>query len=192
MAKVCTKCKIEKNLEDFGTKSSGKDGKGARCKECENRVKRERRSSDPEAVRARDRAWHANNRDRRNARTKAYYVENSAKMMAQMKEFLKSNPEHGLWKLAKGRAKKHGIPFTITKEDINIPEFCPVLGMKLAFGDMQSRESSPSLDKIVPELGYVKGNIAVISYRANKIKNDGSSDEHRRIADWMDSFAPPN
>ena len=90
---------------------------------------------------------------------------------------------------ARSRAKKLDIPFEITIEDIVIPEFCPVLGIKLAYGGMKERDSSPSLDKRVPELGYVPGNIAVISHLANRIKNTGTAEQHRRIAEWMEEEA---
>ena len=87
---------------------------------------------------------------------------------------------------AKDRANKFNLPFNLTEEDAVIPEFCPILGIKLAYG-AANRESSPSLDKIIPSLGYVKGNVAVISNRANRLKDNGTSGEHRRIADWMDA-----
>jgi hypothetical protein len=89
---------------------------------------------------------------------------------------------------AKKRSKKTGVPFTITESGFIVPEICPILGIKLEKGRINgSLDTSPSLDKIRPELGYVPGNIAVISYRANRIKNDGTAEEHRKIADWMDA-----
>lgn len=98
------------------------------------------------------------------------------------------DPIDYLWSRAKGRANKHGLPFTITRQDIQIPAYCPILGIELKHGgSLSERGSSPSLDKIIPQLGYVLGNIAVISHRANNIKNNATADEHRRIADWMDS-----
>lgn len=97
------------------------------------------------------------------------------------------DPIDYLWSRAKDRANKHELPFTITRRDIHIPTHCPILGTELKYGGgLSERETSPSLDKIIPELGYVPGNIAVISHRANLIKNNGTADEHRRIADWMD------
>lgn len=88
---------------------------------------------------------------------------------------------------ARARAKKVGVPYSLTRENITIPEYCPILGIKLERGPVQERHNSPSLDRIYPELGYIPGNVSVISYRANCIKNNGSADEHRRIADWMDA-----
>jgi hypothetical protein len=87
---------------------------------------------------------------------------------------------------AKCRAKKKGVPFTITEDDITVPEFCPILGIKLRKGTRKVHHDSPSLDRLIPELGYVPGNVFVISNRANAIKNTGTVEEHRRIADWME------
>lgn len=80
---------------------------------------------------------------------------------------------------AQKRAKAKGIPCTITIDDIIIPEFCPILGMPLARarGIGCARSNSPSLDRINPLLGYIPGNVAVISRRANTMKTDASSDE---------------
>jgi hypothetical protein len=59
---------------------------------------------------------------------------------------------------------------------------CPALGVPLVFG--RRSPNNPSLDRIKPELGYVKGNIAVISRRANAIKQDATADELFRVAAW--------
>jgi hypothetical protein len=89
---------------------------------------------------------------------------------------------------AKVRAKKTKVPFDLTFEDIVIPETCPILGLRLEHGTIQNRDNSPSIDRLAPELGYVRENIAIISHLANRIKNNGTAAEHRLIADWMDSF----
>lgn len=94
-------------------------------------------------------------------------------------------------KAAKYRAKKEGLPFNLTIDDIVIPEICPILGIKLNLkfpskgggirGDNIKNYDSPSLDKIIPSLGYVKGNVWVISYRANTIKNNCTFDEIEKL-----------
>ena len=81
---------------------------------------------------------------------------------------------------AKIRAAAKGLPFTIKTSDISVPEVCPVLGVPLTRPDGTTRAPgpySPSLDRIVPELGYVPGNVMVISYRANRIRNDATAEE---------------
>lgn len=76
---------------------------------------------------------------------------------------------------ARIRARAKGLPFSITKEDIVVPAVCPVLGVPLTLPVGNSPgDTSPSLDRIIPALGYVPGNVRVISYRANRIRNDAT------------------
>jgi len=74
----------------------------------------------------------------------------------------------------------------ITYHDIEWNTVCPVLGLHLDWFAEKRQENSPSFDRINPKLGYVKGNVQIISARANRIKNDGLAKEHRLIADYMD------
>jgi len=80
--------------------------------------------------------------------------------------------EYKLWKDAKHRAKKFNRPFNIECEDIVVPAKCPLLGISLFRGVGKVGSNSPSVDCLRPELGYTKGNVWVISYRANTIKNN--------------------
>ncbi len=78
------------------------------------------------------------------------------------------------------------MPFGITEADVRAvfpaDGKCPVLGIPLGSG-----AAAPSLDRLIPTWGYQKGNIAVISNRANKLKNDGTAREHAAVAEWMRS-----
>ena len=106
-----------------------------------------------------------------------------------------------LWSRARKRAQDQDVPFSITHEDIVIPEFCPVLGIKLSHAQKDDGgfyDASPTLDKFIPTLGYVPGNVAVISMKANRLKSDGTTEELRAVANWMtehekgaSSLAPP-
>jgi hypothetical protein len=87
---------------------------------------------------------------------------------------------------ARKRAKEDQLPFDIEIGDIVIPEYCPVLGIKLETntGGKRMSDSSPTLDKFYPKKGYVKGNIQVISWRANRMKSDGTPEDWIKIAEW--------
>ena len=96
-----------------------------------------------------------------------------------------------MWNAAKQRAKKQGVPFELDPlylRQIGIPEYCPVLGIPInkapGDGSGERNDNSPSLDKFIPSLGYVPGNIHVISWRANRLKNDGTPEDWRKIAEW--------
>lgn len=93
-------------------------------------------------------------------------------------------PEYKLWLRAKQRAKERGIFFDLKLEDIVIPKYCPILGIELK--KTNNRDTSPSLDRYIPELGYVPGNIAVISNRANQIKSNANLQELKRLVSWLE------
>lgn len=89
--------------------------------------------------------------------------------------------------LAKARAKRDRAPFTITIDDIVIPARCPVLGIPLRVGRGRggSTFQSPTLDRLVAAMGYVPGNVAVISHRANTIKSNATVPELEAVASWL-------
>lgn len=97
-----------------------------------------------------------------------------------------------LLRSAKQRASKQGIPFDITISDFDIPEYCPLLNIKLVkhIGDRQggTYEDSPSIDKIIPELGYVRGNVWVVSNKANRIKNNATLEELKLLIKNLEDF----
>lgn len=84
---------------------------------------------------------------------------------------------------AKRRAKNKNIEFSISVDDIVIPTHCPIFGLELApqIGGCGASERSPSLDRKDVSKGYAKENVWVISYRANRIKNDATLEELEMI-----------
>lgn len=84
------------------------------------------------------------------------------------------DPRSRMWSRAKYRAKQKGLDFNITKEDIVIPDVCPLLSTPMV---------SPSLDRKDPTKGYVKGNVWVISNRANTLKNDATLEELQTLVE---------
>jgi hypothetical protein len=85
------------------------------------------------------------------------------------------------------KAAKRGLEFTISKDDIVLVDVCPVLGIPLLppGSTTKPHDNSLSIDRLDSSKGYIPGNISVMSVRANKIKNDGTAEEHEKIAKWM-------
>jgi hypothetical protein len=86
------------------------------------------------------------------------------------------------------RCKKNGAICNITGQDILacIPSDhrCPVLGIPLIFGSGGQFAGNPSVDCMTPALSYVKGNIRIISHRANQLKSDVTDpDELQKVVD---------
>lgn len=90
---------------------------------------------------------------------------------------------------AKMRAKKRGLPFNIELVDVPIPTHCPVLGIPILVSSQRGNcPNSPSIDRIIPHLGYVKGNVLVVSVHANRIKTNASPDEILKVANFYDQL----
>ncbi len=87
----------------------------------------------------------------------------------------------------KSRAKALGLPFNLTLADIVVPSACPVLGVQLRTDAGERDDATASVDRIIPSLGYVKGNVRVVSWRANRLKSDATPAELRLLADF---YAP--
>lgn len=88
----------------------------------------------------------------------------------------------------KANARRQGIEFWISFSEIDWPTHCPILGIKLDYDTEGRQENSVSFDRIDPSKGYVPGNVIVISWRANRLKNDGTWEEHKKIADFYKNF----
>lgn len=85
----------------------------------------------------------------------------------------------------KARAKRKKIPFDLTLDDLPVPTHCPVLGIELKYGPGPLVDGSVSLDKFIPELGYVRGNVRVISNRANTLKNNMTLAEWEALGKYL-------
>jgi hypothetical protein len=83
----------------------------------------------------------------------------------------------------KAFATKLGIPFSIEFNDVVWPKECPALRVDLDYNN--DTDYAPSFDRILPEFGYIKGNVYIISKRANRIKNDGTGAELLGIVNYI-------
>ena len=108
-------------------------------------------------------------------------TEQKALQLVRQRRWKSKNPELCLLGNIRCRARKEGLPFNLTIEDINIPEYCPVFGTKLIKGVGKPTANSPSVDRIIPALGYTKGNIIIVSYLANVIKTNATYDQILKV-----------
>lgn len=97
------------------------------------------------------------------------------------------SPEWRMHQRAKQRAKAKGIDFTISPDDITIPDVCPILCIPLVVhkGKSGAYRDSPSLDRIDNSRGYTPDNIWVISQLANAMKCHASETDLQQFAQWV-------
>lgn len=88
---------------------------------------------------------------------------------------------------ARARAKEKGLEFNLTEEDVQIPPTCPVLGISIRPGNGVLCDNSPTVDRINNMKGYIKGNVEVISWKANRIKSNATYKEVKAVAMWVRS-----
>jgi hypothetical protein len=90
-----------------------------------------------------------------------------------------------LFRNSRNRARKAKIVFNIIEEDLIIPEYCPILGMKLQENKKFAKSNSYSVDRIDSTKGYIKDNVHIISHRANQIKNDATIKEIELLLNYL-------
>lgn len=169
--KLCRRCGRELPLDSFN-KGTGMFGKQSRCRDCEHEIHNE------EGAKKR-------RQEARDLKRKTVDGYTDSEWDRHIRTLLSNETSYKKYLVrgAKERAKAKNIPFNITHEDINIPEYCPLLGIKLNKHIGQGKRNtndcwdSPSIDRIIPELGYVKGNVWVVSLKANTIKNNSTLKE---------------
>ena len=149
-----------------------------------------RRKRNPVQRRAAEKRYKERNREAVYARIRAWAKRNPEKTRRYAAICAAKNPVSRIYITAKLRAKKYGIEFTITREDIKVPMHCPVFGFPLVPGTGISGRAggnfnSPSLDKIDPSKGYIPGNIQVISHLANMMKHNATASQLRQFAEWI-------
>ena len=102
------------------------------------------------------------------------------------KVYTKANPEKRILWSTRKRAQEDNREFNLTLEDIIIPEFCPVLGIPIYSCEGKSTDNSASIDRYDNSKGYVKGNINIISWRANNLKSNGTLEEFKLLVKWLE------
>lgn len=156
--KRCRVCQEEKPLTDFHLNRKNPDYYQSYCKLCQKVKLKE---------------WYKNNPGASSRQTQKAYIRDPARPIT-----------HAI----RIRARKQGLPFDLdanyVRELLAATTVCPILGIPLRRRIVAGKrhgpsDNAPSIDRRKPELGYVRGNIAVISQRANRLKNDASLDEVR-------------
>jgi hypothetical protein len=100
----------------------------------------------------------------------------------------------GRAKSLKARAKKMGVPYSdgiIEDLQSQLPALqCICCGVDLQWEPRKAGTylpNGPSVDKIIPALGYVPGNVKIVCMRCNLVKRDSSVQELRNVVAYIDA-----
>jgi hypothetical protein len=141
-----------------------------------------------ECVKENNAANRSKNKESIRAQERNYADRNKPKKAAWRRVWNTKNIERTMLTAARKRAKLKNLQFSIDLNDITIPAVCPVLGIKLQRTAVDRSASTPSLERIKPELGYVKGNVLVVSWRANRLKSDASVEELGKLFSFYSQY----
>lgn len=157
--KKCTKCNKEKELNDFYNHNNTKDGKTHHCKKCMTAYRK--------ANAEKQRLYMRNLRNTNNEKVKKIRRNSYRNTPPHLKVFYQSQ----------SRAKNRNIEFNLQPEDIIVPDKCPYLKVPFIIGTKDNYQYTHSLDRIDNDKGYIKGNVEVISKKANSMKNNANNNE---------------
>jgi hypothetical protein len=85
---------------------------------------------------------------------------------------------------SKQRAKAEGLAWSLERGDVETPAACACCGK--AWG--RARSDRPSIDKVVPIRGYVRGNVAIICCACNRRKQDSTPAELRMLLAYVERY----
>jgi hypothetical protein len=177
MSKFCHSCSTEKSVEQFTRSSSTRDGLCVECRDCSRS-----RSS---------RNYHAKAEERRASR-RVYYATHREDCISYWGRRRTRDPvgctARQMVNSIQTRTRRRGTGYD--ESFVTIPRIekllrdspaCSMCGVVLNFGSKgrgaaarRSHDNSPSLDRFIPELGYVEGNIGVLCHKCNTRKNDNT------------------
>jgi hypothetical protein len=174
ITRICDMCGKVTEYQKLLKDKRKKDGVRPRCRPCEN-------------SRFRLSEAYINHKKYSNSKYKTN-IEWQLNRRKQIKEYRVKNKVSVMLEQARVRAKRKNAEFTISVEDITIPEYCPLLNIKLESDNIARRWNSPSLDRIDNTKSYVKGNVRVISYLANSMKTVATLEQLRLFAKNIGSY----
>lgn len=127
--------------------------------------------------------WYNNSKEARELVIKLWTPQKDYASRYYTRKKIMGDPRKRLWESTKRSAVTRNLEHSISLNDIVIPEFCPILGIKLSASGQAN--NSPSVDRVNSTIGYVPGNVRVISMRANRLKDDGTIEEFEKIIQYM-------
>ena len=169
--KYCKGCNSVKEYVEFSVNRATRDWRQYKCRSCDSAYQVRMRAENLESQRAKDRIY------REGCKTRGGHD-------WRLKQLLNS---------AKARAMNKCMDFNLTFDDVKAlypaDGMCPVYGFALEWNSAGFRDTSPSIDRIDSTKGYTTDNCQIISFKANRIKNDASVEDVLRLAQFLGGYS---
>ena len=199
--KKCCMCQEIKLADDFYGDKHKANKLSSRCKDCTKKAAKEWKEQNRQKARETQRKDYQRNKDRYSERNKQWRENNADRVKQyyqQNKDAIKEQRKgkdyllREMLRNANYRAIRNHLPFDLTIEYMETIalDHCPVTGELLDWNlqfsvEGKSNPMAPSLDKIVPSLGYIKGNVAIICNRMNTLKRDMTLKELNELIEYV-------
>jgi len=173
--KICSRSNCihggkEQPVTDYYQHIPSYDGLSPECKDCANEQNSRWCRENPEKVKQGRKKYKENNADKMKDYQHNYHLQVKRKFR------IEHWPETKISQIRK-RSERKGIPFNLEVIDLlPLPDYCSVFGVRLDYFGGSDRRLWASVDRVKPYLGYVKGNVRVISLAANMAKMDSELD----------------
>lgn len=175
--KLCNDCRIKARAAN----NKRREAKNAQAKEHYQKYK--------DDIQKQNKEYRKKNKDKLREYEQSFERRTFHKQWVKKKRA--EDPSRFLFYAAKRRAKLKNIPFDISKEYVAslFPKDnkCPLLKIDLIVNSNKMEDNSPSLDRLYPNKGYIRDNIIIISYKANRIKNDATLEELKELTLSLDN-----
>lgn len=136
-----------------------------------------------------DKQYRDRNLEKKSEASRKWYLNNKEKMKEWYKKrYYKRKLEDPIGYLlnrVKIKATREKREFNLTREDIVIPAVCPILLIPIRLNDERMNKNSVSIDRVDNSKGYIKGNVKLISLRANAHKSDMSKEDIQRLYEYV-------
>jgi len=157
--KKCTKCKIEKTSIEFYNSKTTEDKLTYSCKTCMTTYRQQNKEKSKLYMRS------------------LREFDNEKVKLTRNKSYRNTSPLEKILRQSKHRAKAKYIEFDIELKDLTLPTKCPYLKVPFIIGTKDNYEYTHSIDRIDNNKGYIKGNVEIITKKANSMKNNASAEE---------------
>jgi hypothetical protein len=211
--KMCSRCKIDKFISEFGKDKYQKDGLNIYCKQCikDNKLPKKHIEVEYKTCTMCNQKKHKSEFNKDKNRVDGLYPYcKLCKKIASSKEIINrevinsnriKNRKRDILKylIRECTFRARTIKNVLYDSNENLYNYlkpmydkgvCECCGKKLESnvgkGIGYGCDNSYSIDRILPEKGYIIGNVAILCYKCNRLKNNGTIEELKMIINWME------
>jgi hypothetical protein len=193
--RICRNCSIQLNTINAVKDAGKRDGIASICKTCNGLRTAEWKKNNPQKVKLQRK------RQYQKMKQNPEKLKQQSQAYRQWYRKIRGTGVNGTLQITIGsvkfRAKQLNIPFDLDIDYLAsiVTENCPVDGLPMDWAmnlvrNGKPTDRSPSIDRIIPALGYIKGNVKFIAHKWNTWKSDMLLRDLELIIAYTEKYAP--